>query len=191
VIYGSQEGLRERLKTVGIRFHAFAHGNAEQTLQYMLELGRVVGAARRADDIVAEIRRTFDEIRAGRPAIKPKVLLVHNRGAGLVGSFYTVGNKAFQHELIELAGGENLFGDVDRETLQPSIEEVIKRAPDIIIETLPPPVDPKEALQRRQDWESLGLAHGRIHIVGESYFLVSGPRLNLAAEGFAKIIQQK
>ena len=63
----------------------------------------------------------------------------------------TVGARAFQHDLIEIAGGQNLFGDADRETFQPTLEEVISRKPDIIIETLAPPLGSSEIAQRQED----------------------------------------
>ena len=99
------------------------------------------------------MRKTFDELQAQAPATHPKVLLVHNREAGTLGSFYSVGSKSFQHDLITIAGGQNLFADVASETIQPTLEEVISRRPEIIIETLPPPVKPG---RRRSTKEGLG-----------------------------------
>jgi hypothetical protein len=43
--------------------------------------------------------------------------------------------------------------------------------------------------QRQQDWESLGLAKGRIYIEGDNDLLVPGPRLNLAAQRFSEIVR--
>lgn len=189
VTYGSQGVLRETLQSVGIRLFPFSHGNVEHSLNYMLELGRVVGAEARAQQIVQDIRRTFDEINAGRPAVAPKVMIVHDRGAGLIGAFYSVGSQAFQHDLIQIAGGRNLFADVDKETIQPTLEEVISRRPDIIIETLPPGPSEAEVIQRRKDWEGLGLAKGHIYIEAESHLLVPGPRLALAAKRISEIIR--
>ena len=166
----------------------FVHGNVEHTLKFMLDLGDAVGADEQSQRIVAEIRKTFDEVRANAPAVRPKILLVHDRGAGAAGSFYSIGTRAFQHDLIEIAGGKNLFADVDSETLQPSLEEVISRKPDIILETLPPPLNDTEIAQRKKDWENLGLAKGRIYIEGESYLLVPGPRLAMAARRISDII---
>ena len=100
-----------------------------------------------------------------------------------------MGNRAFQHDLIEIAGGRNLFADVDSETIQPTLEEVISRKPDIILETLSPPLKDAEVAQRKQDWQSLGLAKGRIYVEGESYLLVPGPRLALAAQRISEIVR--
>lgn len=189
VTYGSQNILRERLQSVGIRLLPFTHGNVEHTLSYMLELGHVVGADARAEQLVQEIRRTFDEVRAHAPPGRPKILIVHDRGIGTLGSFYSVGAKAFQHDLIEIAGARNLFADVDSETIQPTLEEVISRSPDIILETLPPPLTDADVTQRKKDWEGLGLAKGRVYVEGESYLLVPGPRLALAAKKISEIIR--
>src|SRR5205814_5158033 len=126
-------------------------------------------------DVVQQIRNTFDEVRSHAPPVRPKVLLVHDRGIGTLGSFYSVGSRAFQNDLIEIAGGQNLFADVNSETIQPTLEEVISRKPDIILETLSPPLKDAEVAQRKQDWESLGLAKGRTYVEGESYLLVPGP----------------
>jgi cobalamin transport system substrate-binding protein len=189
ITYGSQDVLRERLQSVGIHMYPFTHGNAEQTLQFMADLGHVVGAEAQAGQVVQQIRKAFEDARARAPAARPKVLLVHNRGAGTLGSFYSVGRRAFQHDLIEIAGGQNIFGDVDSETIQPTLEEVISRKPDIIVETLAPGANESEVDQRKQDWERLGLAKGRIYIELESYLLVPGPRLGLAATRISEIIR--
>jgi len=189
ITYGSQDVLSERLRSLGIQIFPFRHGNVEQTLRFTLDLGRRVGAEDRAQRLVDDIQEVFTDVRAHAPPIRPKVLLVHDRGAGTLGSFYSVGSRAFQHDLIEIAGGRNLFGDVDTETLQPSLEEVISRKPDIILETLSPPLDGKQVAQRRKDWESLGLAKDHIYIEGEPYLLVPGPRFGLAARRISEIVR--
>jgi cobalamin transport system substrate-binding protein len=190
IVYGSQEVLRERLQSAGIRMFPFVHGNVEQTLQSMLDLGRALGVEDRAQQVIREIREAFADIRAHAPPSHPKVLLVHDRGAGTLGSFYSVGARAFQHDLIEIAGGRNLFSDVDRETIQPTLEAVMSRKPDIVFETLPPPLKDADVAQRKKDWESLGFRESQIYIEGYSELLVPGPRLALAARRISEIIRK-
>ena len=193
ITYGSQEILRDRMKELGIRIYPFTHGSISQTLDYMVALGRTVGAEDKAREIEQRIRMTFDEIRKQAPVKHPTVLLVHDRGVGALGSFYSVGGKAFQNELIEIAGGENIFSDVDKEVMQPSIEAIMKRAPEIIIETLPSGLPDQEAERRKSDWNKLAkvpaVMNKRVFIVGEDYMLVPGPRLDLAAKKFAEVIE--
>jgi len=188
ITYGTQSVLKQNLQSVGIAMFPFVHGNVDHTLQFLLDLGRVTGAEDQARQIVDEIRKSFDDVRAHAPLQHPKVFLVTGRTPGTLGGFYSVGRRAFQHDLVEIAGGENLFADVDQEAIQPTLEEVISRKPDIIIETLSPPLDPAEVAQRKKDWETLNLAKNRIYIEGESYLLVPGPRLGLAARRLSQII---
>ena len=192
ITYGSQDILRDRMKELGIRIYPFTHGSISQTLDYMVALGRTVGAEDKAREIENRIRMTFEAIREHSPAKHPKVLLVHNRGVGALGSFYSVGGKAFQNELIEIAGGDNIFADVDKEVMEPSIEAIMKRAPEVIIETLPSGVSDQEIQRRRSDWNKLAklpaVMNKRVFIIGEDYMLVPGPRLDLAAKKFAEVI---
>ena len=192
ITYGSQDILRDRMKELGIRIYPFTHGSISQTLDYMVALGRTVGAEDKAREIENRIRMTFETIRKHSPVKHPKVLLVHNRGVGALGSFYSVGGKAFQNELIEIAGGDNIFADVDKEVMEPSIEAIMKRAPEVIIETLPSGVSDQEIQRRRSDWNKLAklpaVMNKRVFIIGEDYMLVPGPRLDLAAKKFAEVI---
>ncbi|MCW4031038.1 MAG: ABC transporter substrate-binding protein, partial [Candidatus Bathyarchaeota archaeon] len=48
-------------------------------------------------------------------------------------SLWTAGSKAWQNELIEIAGGINIFDDQELEYFQSSAEAVIERNPDIIL----------------------------------------------------------
>ena len=189
ISYGSQDVLSERLQSLGVQVFPFRHGNVEQTLRFILDLGRRVGTEDRAEQLVAGIRHSFDEVRAVATANRPKVFLVHDRAGGTLGSFYTIGSRAFQHDLIEIAGGLNVFGEVDVETFQPSLEEVLRRKPDIILETLSPPADPQEVEQRKRDWGRLGLPRERIYIEEETYLLVPGPRFGLAAHRISEIVR--
>jgi iron complex transport system substrate-binding protein len=195
VTYGSQAALSARLQDLGVRLYPFSHGDIDRTLDYILDLGKTVGANEEAQQVVARIRAAFDEVRASAPSGQPSVLLVHNRGAGILGSFYSVGSRAFQHQLISIAGGRNVFGDIDREVLQPSVEEILSRSPDIIVETLPPGATTEEVEQRMRDWRTFenvpAVRNNRIYITSEDYLLVPGPRLDLAARRFGEIIAGK
>jgi iron complex transport system substrate-binding protein len=192
IAYGSRDSIGPRLDRLGIRLHPFAHGNVEETLQYMLELGRTVHAEAGAEQVIARIRGAFEEVRAQAPARPPKVLLVHSRQVGTLGPLYSVGASAFQHDLIAIAGGSNIFGDVQREAIQPSLEEIISRAPDIIVETLPS-LESDQADARRQDWSKLkipAVLNNRIHIVADDVMIVPGARLDTAVRIFGGIIRE-
>jgi iron complex transport system substrate-binding protein len=194
ITYGTQESLEQRLSALGIRFHPFVHGNVDQTLGYMQDLGVLVGREQQSAEIVDRIHNAFADVQTNQRKDEPKVLLVHNRGVGMLGAFYSVGARAFQHELIEMAGGKNIFADVDKEVVQPSLEEIISRAPDVIIETLPSRAPDSEIQQRIADWQKLSkvpaVQRKQVYVVSEDYMLVPGPRLDLAARKFSELLRQ-
>ena len=77
-------------------------------------------------------------------------------------SLWTAGSKAWQNELIEKAGGVNIFADQDLEYFQSSAEAVIERNPDIIL--LPaegmgfgePFWGSLDAVKARPGWDTIG-----------------------------------
>ena len=189
ITYGTQDVLQQHLKAVGIPMFPYVHGNVDETLKFMLDLGKATGAENRSQQVVQDLRNTFEQVRVRAPTVPPKVLLVYGRQAGTLGSFYTAGRRSFQHDLIEMTGGKNLFGDVEQEAFEPTLEEVIHRKPEIIVETLTPPLDPTGVAQRKKDWGKLGLPEDRVYIEGEASFLVPGPRLGLAAQRLSEIVR--
>jgi ABC-type Fe3+-hydroxamate transport system substrate-binding protein len=126
-------------------------------------LGRVTGHQRGADSVVA----VFDTALAAatRPArgARPKVLLLVWEQPPM-----TIGRGSFLSELVERAGGENLFADVTASSGVVSIEAVAARNPDLIFTTSEGPT----SFASRPEWQV-------VPAVREHRFLkVSGSEFN-------------
>jgi iron complex transport system substrate-binding protein len=79
------------------------------------------------ETIKAQIAEVSDTVAAsGLPQVR---VLVYDSGEDAI---YTTG-KALQTHLIELAGGENVFADLDETWSNVSWEEAVARAPDVIV----------------------------------------------------------
>ncbi len=196
ITYGTQANLRERLDAAGIRSRSFLHGPIDEMLDYVLELSHELRMQIEGRRLVDEIRGELDAIRGGASGYRPRVLLAHSREVGTMGSFYSGGGESFFNELIEIGGGVNIFGDVEDDSIQPSLEEVLKRRPEIIIELLPSNRDdPDQIAQRIQDWGQLetlpAVQQERVHVLAGDYLLLIGPRLHLAARRFAEVIREE
>lgn len=102
-------------------------------------LGTVTGAEEAADSILAEQTRTLDRIaeRIG-DAPRPEV-------AFLVGSSppWAAGGTSFLGELVERAGGRNVFTDLGRPYASVSLEAIRREAPDVILVVGGTEVDPR------------------------------------------------
>ena len=61
----------------------------------------------------------------------------------------------FLHDLVEMAGGQNAFADVKRESLQVSSEAMLARAPEVIIETHQSNWDTSATAREQAVWRTL------------------------------------
>ena len=84
---------------------------------------------------------------------------------------YASGGRGFLHEMLEIAGGANVFADVQREAVQPSQETLLARAPDVIIEVRATGLLTAAGAEseERKAWAALGsipaVRNGRISVL--------------------------
>jgi iron complex transport system substrate-binding protein len=92
-------------------------------------LGRVTGRTFEADSLVRALDRDLAEV-AGSVEGAPR-----RRVAFLLGGDppWLVGPGTFLHEILEVAGGENVFGDLDNRYAPVSVEELVRRRPDVLV----------------------------------------------------------
>ena len=95
--------------------------------------------------------------------------------------------------MLGIAGGVNVFAEVARESVQPSVETMLERAPDVILEVrvkgLLAPADITEA---KRVWGALAsvpaVRQGRIQILTGDHLVVPGPRVVQGTEAFARAL---
>jgi iron complex transport system substrate-binding protein len=104
----------------------------------------------------------------------------------------TTGPGTFLHELIEIAGGENIFADAAGTYPQISKESLIKRQPEVLIEVLPGGVSDRKLRLLRKDWGRLSMLpavrRGNIHFLTDDFLLIPSVRITQTALRFAEII---
>jgi iron complex transport system substrate-binding protein len=109
-------------------------------------------------------------------------------------SVYVSGGVGFLHDLLELAGGENVFAGIGRESAQISTETIIASAPDAIIELrYGAPLTPAQLAAERAVWNMLetvpAVRTGRVHLLVGDEFVVPGPRVVQAARRLAEVLR--
>jgi iron complex transport system substrate-binding protein len=192
--YGSQSALEMQLERAGIRTFSYRHGGIATVLDSIRDLGRETGRATDAARVVRDIESRLQAIRErvkGRP--RPRALLVFERQPGALRDLYVSGGQGFLHEMLEAAGGTNVFADVQRESVQPSQETLISRGADIIIEVRTAGLlEAGEVRNERNVWSALSalaaVRNNRIHFLSGQYLVVPGPRLAQATEAFARVL---
>ncbi len=194
VTYATQDELAERFARAGIRTFPFKHAGLADLLRLVRELGRLTGLEKASDGVAAKIESGLSAVRrrvAGAP--RPKTVIVIGREPGSLRGISVSGGYGFLHDLLEVAGGDDLFADVARESLTVTTETLLARKPDVIIElhyTSEPAAD--EVAEEREPWKLLpslpAVKTGRVVLLYGGELVVPGPRVVHTAEVFARAV---
>jgi iron complex transport system substrate-binding protein len=194
VTYGSQTDLGTQLRRAGIPTFVYRHGNLADISRTMRELGARLGLDAGGESLAGRLDRDLDAVRArvkGRP--RPRTMLVIGRESGSLRSLQVSGGYGFLHDLVECAGGDNVFADIARESLDVTTEAILARAPEVILE-LHYSARPGEAAiaSERQPWQSLravpAVRNNRVVLLYGGELVVPGPRVARTADLFARAL---
>jgi iron complex transport system substrate-binding protein len=192
--YGSQTEVQSQLARVKIRVFSYRHAGLTGVFTTLTELGAAVGRTAESERLAREIRTGLDGIRErvrGRP--RPRTLLVFERDPASLRGIYVSGGVGFLHEMLGIAGGVNVFADVARESVQPSIETILARAPEVILEVRATGLlATADAAQAKRVWGTLAsvpaVQSGRMAILTGEHLVVPGPRVVQGTEAFARAL---
>jgi iron complex transport system substrate-binding protein len=194
VVQDHHARVEELCRTRGIGLMRVNMARVDSIIDGVALLGRRLGREARAQEIVAGIRHDLDVARArvaGKPRVK--VLICVDRTPGTLKNLFTVGRNSFLAEMVEIAGGENLFNDVERDYFEPSAEEIVMRKPEVVIEMRPGQFTDAESQRKLvSDWNALStlpaVRDKRVHVLTEDFIVVPGPRVGLIAERLAAVV---
>jgi iron complex transport system substrate-binding protein len=194
VIYGSQVELRHQLSRAGIEAFDYRHGGLGDVFDTIRRLGAATGRAEAAKTLAAALERRIEAVRErvkDRP--RPRTLLVFGREPGALRNIYASGGRGVLHDMLEAAGGTNVFSDVDREAVQATSETILARRPEVIIELRTTALTaPRAEAIERTAWSALSavpaVRDGRVHLLSGDDLVVPGPRVAGAVERLARAL---
>jgi len=178
-----------RLEEMGITVLVVESSKVEELFESMALVAEVTGVEENGHELINSMKDRIDAVQAKVAEIEPE-----NR----IKVFYEVysdplmsaGEGAFINELISLAGGENIFADVEDNYPQISAEEVAARQPDIILfpDYHGTSVTVLEEMSGRPGWESVpAVENENIHAISDDVFARPGPRIVEAIEEAAAL----
>jgi iron complex transport system substrate-binding protein len=174
-----QSEISRDLIKAGVPLHAFNSRSVEDILGMVETLGRLVGAEARALALVAELEAQIERTRAiaaeryARTGKKPRVYFEEWDEPLISGIRWA-------SELIEIAGGEDVFAEQARSPLakdrRPTPEAVIAAAPEIIISSWCGKHFRPERVAARPGWEAIpAIRDGKMHEIKSAVILTPGP----------------
>jgi len=178
---------REEIAGLGIRVVELDTATFEGTLGSIRELGALVGREDRAGTLVDSIRARLAEVgRRARAAAPRRVLVVVGRDP-----LYVAGPGSHVDELVRLAGGVNVAADAGSTYALVSLETVLARSPEVIVDTSDNRAGaPRGAVAGEwARWPFLpAVTEGRVYHVDPSRIAIPGPRLGDMAELVARLV---
>jgi ABC-type Fe3+-hydroxamate transport system substrate-binding protein len=174
-----------RVKQVGIPVYSAAVESIEDALATARDIGVLMDEPRSADLAIARVRSGLDSVRAAVSGRPPPAVLY------LIGldPLTAAGPDTFVDELIAVAGGSNVLHDLVTRWPQLSLEEVIRRAPDVVIVGSVRAGDPAALLSARPGWRDVpAVRAGAVYAVDPDIMNRPGPGLAGAAASIASLI---
>lgn len=185
VLDATQVAARDALQAAGIKTISSPMQNFSDVRAALASVGEALGKKPEAERAIA---RLDAEIAAARAIAeqrladekRPRVLVVIDRRPGGFGGMVASGPGTYLDELVRIAGGDNVLSDAPVRYAAISVEEVIARAPDVILEA----THTDDPAKLRPDWDQLvtvpAVKNRRVHVLGDATFESPGPRLGEA-----------
>lgn len=173
-----QREMAEKLRAKGYRVMHFEPLTLDEVFDMMEKIGEATGTLNRAKILTAQYRNEIEEIRAITSKL-PRVAVyfeINHMGP------YGLGSGSPMDQMIEIAGGRNIFEDIKGEAFRVDLQEVIERNPDIILTPLWPDAGREEVttvyeIQNRPGFNTIkAVLNDRVYHYDSSLLKRPGPR---------------
>jgi len=194
VLYNTQVELKQRLDRAGIDYYSYEHRALPDITTTLRTIGARIGSAARANAAAAGIEGAIAAVRTSLIGLpRPRTLLVFERDRSSLRNVYASGGYGFLHDMLEAAGGANVFADVMRQSVEVSTEMMLARKPDVVIELWYGDLGKDLDLSRQaQAWNVLGaipaVRNHRVYELTGDEFVVPGPRVAAATRRLAETL---
>jgi iron complex transport system substrate-binding protein len=185
--------LRSNLQQLGLKVLEVDTGDLAKNIQSMREIARAAGAGAAGETLINQIQEKIDELRRthlNRP--KRSVLFIVGRTPGRLEGIIAVGSGSYLNELIDAAGGRNVFAGAAAPYPKVALETVVRLKPDVIIdmgemaETTGVTEERKRAVELL--WTSRPEIRSSVYAVASDIYVVPGPRMVDAAREIARML---
>ena len=179
VVIATADGEKEKeiakLHTLGIPVYVINPTDVSGIITTVREIGKLVSQEEKAESLARKMEERINDVRERVKGLKRvRVLLTLS-----VEPIITISSGTFQDDLIKIAGGTNIAAGERVRYPRFSIEEVIVRAPEVIVVTT---MYPGETYRRANEiWSRFeavpAVAAGRIHVINSDIVDRPSPRI--------------
>lgn len=178
---GDNRAAAAALGAAGVRVVALRVDRVADFVRCVRVLGQLAGREREAQVVVDSVERSLAAVRTAMRDVERPAVFLHVWDNPLM----AIGGGSFLSELVEVAGGRNVYADRPEPSPQVSFEDLVQRDPAVI---LAGPVE-VERLRRDARWAPLrAVRDGRVLAYDTSLVARPSLRLGEAARALARLL---
>jgi iron complex transport system substrate-binding protein len=189
--------LAERLAVLRLKVLEIDQDSIAKLYESFRIVGEATGASAQAAKLESIVRGQLESIRMrAAPLKKTRMMFVVGRTPNRLDGLIVVGQASYLNEIIALAGGENVFRDAVASYPGVSLEEVLARNPDVIVDMgdMADTVGVTDEHKREVTslWGRLSsvaaVKQHRVYAVASDIYVEPGPRVVDAAKSFLEML---
>jgi len=173
----AEKSTVEKLSVLGIKVIVIEMQKTEDIFNGIKQLGDIFGIQKRAEDLISGMNDVIKQTKLKTERLPhPRVYVETGYDP-----MFTCGKASFIHDLIEIAGGENIAGEINQPFPRISSEFILSKDPEVIILPYMGRDFGKEAIRKRNGWQNISaVKNDRIYDDLDSHAItIPAPRLIL------------
>lgn len=170
-----------QLRAAGIAVLAIRTDRIEDFARAARLVGLATGESARAAGVVDSVERTLARVRRATAGLPEPRVFWHVWDAPII----TIGRGSYLDELLQVAGGRNIYGGLPEPSPQVALEDVIRRDPDVVLAG----ADGAAVLRQSARWQAVAAVHGgRVLVVDTALVGMPSVRMGEAAVSLARLL---
>jgi iron complex transport system substrate-binding protein len=186
----AHESLNQELQKFGLSVFMLPNETIADVLYSIERVGEETGHEDGAKHLITNIGDSLAILKAELRSLR--AMLIIGREKGTLRNVTVTGSNTFIDEMWQLVGGQNIFSDLPSRYGNITLEEILRRNPDIIIEF---DVDGERGVITQdpaREWEIFknvkAIRNKNLFLIRGTHTLIPGPRMVLLAEDFSQVI---
>ena len=175
VLLAAQGELAADLEALGVATLRVDNQDLADVEASMIALGGRLGVPARG----RELARRFRDALAPRPlpGAPRRLMIVAGRAPGRLGEVLVAGPESYPYELASRLGADNVFADLGDRYATVGAEEIVARAPAVVVELAAERLDEAAKQALAAEWRGLLGGEVEVAVLDGPETLVPGPRL--------------
>lgn len=175
----------EDFRRLGVTSLVFRLNRLPELRDVIERLGRLLDRSREADSLWAAIQADLDDVRARTAGLRrPRVYYDIAYPPPI-----TIGRGSYLDSLITIAGGRNVFHDVEAPSPTVSLEAIAVRDPDVVLFPVSEAWNGASGPSERPSWSNLrAVRSGKVRRVDADLLHRLGPRIGRAVRSLARVL---